>query len=87
MNPEPKPGESIALTLRVIHSRKLDDVIALVQDEESRSWLKQLGVEGGRIYSRGELRVVQEQHLNAEELEVVHNAKKMFDGTIQLKLL
>ena len=87
MNPEPKPGESIALTLRVIHSRKLDDVIALVQDEESRSWLKQLGVEGGRLYSLDELRVIQEQQLGAGELQVVHNAKKMFDGTIQMKLL
>ena len=70
----------------MVHSRALEETIFFCEDDETREWLIEAGADCFSIYTRAELRLLCEANriapLSADELRMVHEIKRQFNGRI-----
>ena len=82
-------AELLALLQRrflIVHSAVLNETIYFAADEAANTALLNAGAEVGCVYTRGELRLIVDQHrrgsLTPADLLYMHRAKRMFNGQI-----
>ena len=71
------------LTFLVVSSRVLDDAIVFfVPDEATKESLVAAGADRSAIYTRDELSALVARQVTAQELRLIHEAKRRFNGKL-----
>jgi hypothetical protein len=70
------------LSFLIVWSKVLDSIIFFVPDDATKESLVSAGASTGTIYTRPELAVLVRQRLTAEELSLIHAAKRRFNGKV-----
>jgi hypothetical protein len=70
------------LTFIVVQSEVLGETVLFVPDDQTKHKVVASGAEPGNVYTRAELAVLVDQRITADELRLIHKAKRRFNGKI-----
>jgi hypothetical protein len=74
----------LALPFVIVQSKLLNEIVFFVLDDETKRKLVSFGAEPGNVYTRAELVILVKEQVTPDELLKFHEAKQIFNGTINM---
>jgi TubC N-terminal docking domain len=74
----------LTLPFVIVQSEVLNEIVVFVADDETRNQLVSSGAKPGSIYTRAELVILVGERVTPDELLKLHEAKQIFNGTINM---
>jgi hypothetical protein len=74
----------LTLPFILVQSKLLNEIVFFVLDDETKGKLVSFGAQPGNVYTRAELVILVKEQVTPDELLKFHEAKQIFNGTINM---